>query len=154
MTCGSDEVNGTYAFAKQISGISEFWFVKTIKKRKKTLEKIYKIRGGGSLPQFGAAFNHCWVLQHCYSKDSLPIKYYAAPMKSLHDQAPPASGWICIGGIEPTPRIESIDLKAIKSQFDTLKTKVLMNFPFFKMTISPIFYHWKSFRKFPRIQFQ
>eukprot|EP01084_Bolivina_argentea_P255070 428924_1 len=123
LTAGSDEVNGTYSFAKQISGVSEFWYVKKIKKRKKIIEKIYKIRGGGSLPQFGLEFTDCWVLQHSYTKDSPPIKYYAAPMKSIYDKSPPKNGWICIGGIEPTPIIQNINLIDIKQKFDTIKLK-------------------------------
>ena len=124
LSAGSEEVNGTYSFAKQIQGVSEFWHVKKIKQRKKTLEKIYKIRGGDSLPQFGDEFENCWVLQHS-PIDSTPIKYYAAPMKSKYDKAPPVNGWICIGGIKPEPKIQRIDLKAIKQKFDTLKVKVL-----------------------------
>merc|ERR1712228_863104 len=123
LTAGSSEVNGTYSFAKQIKGVSEFWYVKTIKKRKKTLEKIYKIRGGGSLPEFGDKFSNCWVLQHSYSMDAPPIKYYAAPMKSIYDKCPPQNGWICIGGIEPLPNISFIDLKTIKQKFNALKIK-------------------------------
>eukprot|EP00484_Ammonia_sp_Unknown_P021393 CAMPEP_0197044468 /NCGR_PEP_ID=MMETSP1384-20130603/20511_1 /TAXON_ID=29189 /ORGANISM="Ammonia sp." /LENGTH=855 /DNA_ID=CAMNT_0042475927 /DNA_START=102 /DNA_END=2669 /DNA_ORIENTATION=- len=122
LTAGSDEVNGTYAFAKQIAGISEFWYVKKLKKRKKTIEKIYKIRGGASLPQFGDQFEQCWVLQHSFG-DATPIKYYAAPMKSKHDACPPNNGWICIGGIEPTPSLKAIDMAGIKEKFDSIKQK-------------------------------
>ena len=124
MRAGSEEVNGTYSFAKQVAGVSEYWYVKKIKHRKKTLEKIYKIRGGGSLPQFGDEFTNCWVLQHSFAKDAPPIKYYAAPMKTKFDKAPPTKGWICIGGIEPKPEIQEVDLKATKQKFDTIKVKV------------------------------
>eukprot|EP01084_Bolivina_argentea_P176369 305229_1 len=121
LTAGSEEVNGTYSFAKQIAGVSEFWLVKQIKKRKKVLEKIYKIRGGGSLPQFGDPFNDCWVLQHTYATGATPIQYYAAPMNSVYDTSPPTTGWICIGGIEPTPRIQTVDLNDVRQKFDALK---------------------------------
>ena len=124
LSAGSDEVNGTYSFAKQISGVSEFWYVKKIKQRKKILEKIYKIRGGGSLPQFGNQFENCWVLQHTFAEGAPPIKYYAAPMKTKYDKLPPSKGWIAIGGIDPVPTIKQINLKQIKQNFDTIKIKV------------------------------
>ena len=89
------------------------------------MEKIYKIRGGGSLPEFGDEFSNCWVLQHSHSIDAPPIKYYAAPMTTIYDKSPPQKGWICIGGIEPLPNITTIDLKSIKQRFDALKIEVI-----------------------------
>ena len=72
LTAGSSEVNGTYTFAKQVKGISEYWFINTKMTIKQAESKksqssqpdtIYKIRGNGYLPQFGSDFNQCWILQ-------------------------------------------------------------------------------------------
>lgn len=122
---GSQEVNGTYAFAKKIKGVNEFWYVQKIKKRKgKVIERIFKIRGNGHLPEMGDNFRNCWILQHSYHPEKPPIQFYAAPMKSLKQTYPPKEGWVCIGGIQPSPIIMDVNINQITEEFNILSNKV------------------------------
>lgn len=125
---GAVEVNGTYVYAKKTQGIPEYWFIKQIEMKKKTIEHIFKIRGNVSLPQMGDEFEHCWTVQRA-DKDNMPIQYYAAPMKSLNEKVPPRSGWVAIGGIDPTPvindPIEAKEMENIKLSYQATQDKVM-----------------------------
>ena len=120
-------MNGTYVFAKKTQGIPEYWRVKRIEIKKKTIEHIFKIRGDVNLSQIGEEFSHCWTIQRA-DNNNIPIQYYAVPMKSLDETFPPKSGWTAVGGIDPTPvvsdPIDSKEMESIKNNYNSTKDKV------------------------------